>query len=302
MNPKTRTARFASRRGSAPIELIMWLPLLMFVFWIILAAGHLFLINCEVVVETRQMAWQGRHEPWRQGDGTYEEGEIPALHSSEAGRGLADLSQVANRYFQDNEDLPGDWSAKRGFLTARHSKVVPFTPALFSNMRIARSEHFVLGGVWDQREMPFEDRSEHKRLEPSEKFQYYFANPHRHVNFASLKQLASLGGVGQSSGSTKNPYQGTLPEKSKQLSRERQKILSAITDTKDEIERYEQQLQALRAETQPDEGAIAHVEADLAAAKDRLNRLDAALAKVENSIDIQNKIRQENAKRDGKEQ
>jgi len=280
----------------------MWLPLLMFVFWIILAAGHLFLVNCEVVVETRQMAWQGRHEPWRQGDGTYEEGEIPALHSSQAGRGLADLSQVADRYFQDNEDLPGDWSAKRGFLTARHSKVVPFTPALFSNMRIARSEHFVLGGVWDQREMPFEDRSEHKRLEPSEKLQYYFANPHRHVDFTPLKQLASIGGAGLGSGSGRNPYRDALPEESERLSRERQKILNSIADTEAEIGRYEQQLKDLRAETLPDDNAIADAEANLTAAEERLNRLEAALAKVEKSIEIQNKMRHENAEHDGKEE
>ena len=281
------------RRGIAAIEFVMWLPLMMFLFWMVLAAGHIFLIHCEVTAEVRHIAWQGRHEPWRGVPAPCVEGPLPPL--PRADRQFAEIAKVVRRHFRDNDSLPQSWEPDRGFLTAAHSKPIPFMIDLFADLDTARGEHAVLGGVWDYRELPFEDfseRHEHKRLEPSEKFLYH-SEPYRWIDFSPLKQLASLGGggVSQTVGAGWSAYQNNQRANDEVLRRKRREILRGIEQTNDEISRLERErdrleadLRRLRGEAEPDVDAINRVEDQLDRTEDQLDVERARLAHLNESL------------------
>ncbi len=298
-NQRRRCSTRSRRRGTAPIEFVMWLPLMMFVFWAVLVAGNIFLVNCEVTSDVRQMAWVGRDLPWRGTADTCQEQPLPDLPG--AGSELDAVGKVVDRYFRDSKELPANWKADRGFLASRHSKDIPFMIDAFAQLNVARSEHAVLAGVWGHHELPFEDvhqKSQHRQLEPSKKFRYY-ANSGGGINFSAFKQSKSLGGGGwqQTVNSGWEKCRDIDQRKGDLINGKKREILNGIEKTNREISGLQQQLSSLQGEEEPDHGAISRTQDQLNAEKDRLDDLDDSLRRLRESRNIQEGIKSEQKQR-----
>ena len=293
-----------NRRGAAQIEFVMWLPLIMSLFWVILTAGHIFLVHCEATTEVRQMAWQNRDEPWQTNSESCTEGDIPAL--STGGRELDEISPVVKRYFRDNDQLPDDWSPNRGFLTSQHDKETRFMVNLFAHLSTAHAEHAVLGGVWDHRELEFEKISEkhkHRQLVPSKKFCYY-ADPFRRIDFSPFKGLASPGGAGgfvQTVTSGWANYDGHMDSNREELSRKRQKITKGIDDTKELISDLTKQLDRLLEAKIRDMSKIFDIRERIRKEQQRLRSLNESIRHLDRSVRV-NAVLKRMAEGKGQEQ
>jgi hypothetical protein len=188
--PKKRRSKRRQRRGIAPIEFVLWLPLLMFLFWTVVGAGNIFLVNCEVTAKVRETAWQGRDEPWLCPPEGVSEGPLPNL--GDAQQAFDKVGSVIDQYFHDNRSLPSTWQANRGLLTAEDSREVRYMVKFLRDFSVARAKCAVLAGVWDRRELPFEDQAQHPRLQPSKKLTYY-ANADDAVDLSQVWDWSKLG-------------------------------------------------------------------------------------------------------------
>jgi hypothetical protein len=293
-NQRRRCTTRSRRRGTAPIEFVMWLPLMMFVFWAVLVAGNIFLVNCEVTSDVRQMAWVGRDLPWRGTASTCQEQPLPDLPG--AGSKLNAVGKVVDRYFRDNRELPANWKADRGFLTAQHSEDIPFMIDAFAQLNVARSEHAVLAGVWGHHELPFEDvhqKGQHKQLELSKKFRYY-TNSGGGLNSSAFTRLKSLGGGGwqQAVNSGWEKCRNIDQRKGDLINGKKREILNGIEKTKKEIGGLQQQLSSLQREEEPDHDTINRTQDQLNREYDRLDDLNDSLQRLKESRDIQNEIKE----------
>jgi len=151
---------------------------------------------------------------------------------------------------------------------------------LFMDLKTARDTHAVLGGVWDCRELSFENvaqRGKHPRLVPPKKFLYY-TRPMRFVDLSAWTDLIDMGtdGLAQQAESARNAFDQFSRRHSDQLRRRREVVERAIGQTKQRIVELTQRLSQLLSALPPDQEAIDRLRGQIQAEQQRLKQLEEA--------------------------
>lgn len=146
------------RRGNAPLELVLFLPLLMVMLAAIVTVAEVAIFDSQVAVVARHQAFQGRRSPWQSGPG-YEASDL----------GLREMEDIAD-ILGPSSKTPAD----AGLLVSKVSRPVPAMFARYvGRLPTAKGTCSVLGGVWDHQEIEFASQSNHPRLTLSKKINYF---------------------------------------------------------------------------------------------------------------------------------
>ena len=173
--------RRESRRGQAPLELAMFLPIFVLLLAAIFAIASAGLAVGESAWEATAKADGGKAAPWTSGsDYTLESLELP--HADILERVL---------------DGRPEYDPKAGVVVSTASKdprgpVDPFPGML----PLAEAMHATAGGSWDNRQIPFPEQAEHPRLTLDRRVAVFMGKRAMPLDgFAKLAAFAGGGGL-----------------------------------------------------------------------------------------------------------
>lgn len=208
-----------ARQGSAPIELTLALPIFMVLLSFIFAICSAAVTSIQVTSRARNSTFAKRHQPW--------------LHDSEE-LGSLDLGNVGI-ILGSKALVKPEGGMVQG--TASGSPEGMFGP-LKALTHEATREFFVLGGVWDQQEIPFK---KHSALTLTDKATYFG------VAGGELRKLDGLAGFAMIFPS--NAAFGTLRQRVQQGTESaRQQVHSRIAETQRELSQLARDLKQKRSE------------------------------------------------------
>lgn len=167
------------RRGQAPLELALFLPIFMLLLAAIFAITSAGLAVGEVSWKATEMADEGKATPWLSG-GEYTPEPLVLPHADT-------LERILDR-------RPG-YDPRAGIVVSEASKdargpVDPFDGLLPQ----AEAMHATAGGSWDNRQIPFPKQAEHPRLTLDRRVGVFAAG--RQMSFDRFAQLAAFAGGG----------------------------------------------------------------------------------------------------------
>lgn len=132
-----RLDRSRARRGMAPLEFVMALPVLLLLIVGITWLGFSVIGQTEVLIEARNKAWKRRFE---------DASKKPLMFPS-------GVSVAKNPFY----------SVEADYVTETSTKKVDVSP-MFSRLPGPRASHTILAGSWDYRAMPFDKAPEWELL------------------------------------------------------------------------------------------------------------------------------------------
>jgi hypothetical protein len=155
----------------------MFLPFLSLLLVVIFTVASVPVTYMTVAFESRSAAWKGRHQPWRPSE-LFQvvrlEAKLP--QDMDIGRILG-----GRPVFRPDRILKAE----------RQLKIPIFYVGFVGAFDDAQSTHYVMGGVWDHREIPFPEKARHRMLTPVKKF-YFFTRRGRTYDFSQFRSLAGF--------------------------------------------------------------------------------------------------------------
>jgi hypothetical protein len=145
-------------RGLATLEMAMLLPFACLLLMVIFSLASISLSWMSVTADVRRLAWQHRYAPWKQDTGDRSQ----TLSLPDA----ADVGLILGP--QPPAPPNGDLA-----VGLAERDVALFYEGFRGRIGKAKGDCALLGGVWDFREMPFENsRNGHPPLTPTPKWKY----------------------------------------------------------------------------------------------------------------------------------
>lgn len=154
-----------TRRGNASLELAIFLPLLALMIMGIFTVASYSISHCRIETETRQSAWKFRNVAWRSS-------ELKKLEVPVTGNDLVITTGSLKTHpaeFIRSEEKRTAYSFLQGIENGK-----------------LKNQHLVLGGVWDFREIQFQKKRNHSRLELGRKTEFFTKLPFRRDAFRVL--------------------------------------------------------------------------------------------------------------------
>ena len=131
-----------TRRGLSQIELTLVLPMMVTLLLAILSLGSVGISQTEVAIESRQDAWEHRHE------------DNPATLMVPGAESLEQvLRPDASQYLESGIS---DGEAEQ--------ELIAQLPGFFDGIASAKREDTMMSGTWDHRVLAFEEEGEHPAL------------------------------------------------------------------------------------------------------------------------------------------
>jgi len=259
------------RSGLATIEVALVLPLVAIIVLTMFSAASIIFTNLSVSGFSRFEAWSGRHRPWVSSP-DYSTKEIGLRVNAELDRILGDegrLSPTAVVFAEVEAEVPFCW---------------PET--VLADLKIARSEHFTTGGTWDYREIRFEGKGSHDRLEPTDKFQFFARS---RIDFSPLRGLETFASAARSTAlnTARKEHDRTYRQQQEEVKRRRREVWEALEEKELEEQALLAELESLDANDPSNAERIGELEArldevrgqlqDLHEAREQLDAASAAL-------------------------
>jgi len=249
---RSRMPRNCARRGTAQVELALFLPTYVAAILILLTIFSYARTRGRVSVETRHSAWMQRDRFGNQTDAL----DVGSAEAASVGRILA-----------GSQDPTG------GLVGASKSGDATIFLKSLDLMTSIQMEHHVLTDPWDHRVIPFETKSEHPRLVLARRTLVFGG-----LDIGVMRELASAAASGAAEAAGLN---GQLAQ---QRNDARQKIAAAkrrveqeIEQREDDVDRLEDELRDLEREVPPDEDRIEQV-------RSRINDLNREIERLEQKI------------------
>ena len=208
-----RRRRHAFRRGIAPLELALALPILMVMMSIIFGVCSVTETRMMTTTAARNNAFEKRHKPWEHAAQTLE---------------LSEVQKVA-KILGPSPVMP----AKGGLVSGTAASVPTGMFGPLSKLTLStQSERFVLGGGWDYQEIKF---TKHNALTLTDKAKY-FGMSSSEIN--AFKGLGSFGAGFASGGSV-----GQLQVQVQQALRDaRQEVTARLAEIQRQLKQLSSQL------------------------------------------------------------
>lgn len=213
------------RKGSAPLELTLALPILMVLLSIIFGICTVTETRMMTTTAARNNAFEKRHKPWEHDATTLE---------------LANVSKV-EKILGQSPIMP----ATGGLVSGKAANV---PTGLFGPLRkltlATQSERFVLGGGWDHQEINFE---KHSALTLTDKAKFFGLGASDFIAFKKLGGFSTgSGGGGGMIGQLQNQIQHTLQEARQEIEtrlaeipREMKPLASDLAKKEENLKRVE---------------------------------------------------------------
>lgn len=233
----TRSAarQFNNRRGMAPLEFTLALPILIALLSIIFGICSVAQTRMIVTTEARNSTFEKRHEPWQ--------------HQAERLE-LTDVEKVSIILGPTPIKMHADSGLVSG--SAKGSPQDLFGPLKLLNLQETTSQRFVLGGRWDQEEIAFE---KHAALTLTDKAEYFGMAS---GDLKSFKRVASLGGgvAGGSLASLHTASQSRIQQSQAAISQRLQRIEAELRQLDKELHEQKKKLASLEKNSPLDTRAI----------------------------------------------
>ncbi len=255
-NRHIRKLTTSRRRGAAPVEMVFCIPFLVGALALIFTLSSASLTKSQSAVSARQNAWQERNQKWQ-------DSETLKQHKSEVpGTGaLGLILGLGDGYKTDEGLLEGQ--DERGMAVAH--------PGYVSKNMTTDSSHFVMGGAWDHRRVPSEDRG---RLVPSNLFTSLpFDGMPDMSGFTDILSADTLANV------------GSLLDGSEildQLSQGKADALKRIAELKEKISELQKQIDELLEEVPPDLAKINALQQQIQEMYNEISDIQDAMGELDN--------------------
>ena len=263
---RTRQFHKSNRKGTAPIELTLFLPIYAAILMVLFTIFSFARTRGEVAVETRHEAWMNRSRPGK---------ETASLDVSQG-----DAEKVGRILNHKQDPTLGLVSATR----QKNATVYLKTLKLFTDIQF---NHAVMTDTWDYKTMSFEEQNRHSRLTLAE----------RTLVFGSIDRGAFGGLASATSG-----FAGKAGSLQQSLDQRRNQAMTRVNQAKAIVSRAisatESRLKSLNTELEEkldivpqDEQAISELKSRIAAAskevaslKKQMSDLDASATHLASSL------------------
>lgn len=228
--------QFDNRRGMAPLEFTLALPILVALLSMIFGICSFAQTRMMVTTQARNHTFEKRHEPWQ--------------HQAER-LDLAEVDKVSAILGPNPIKMPADSGLVSG--SAKGSPEGLFGPLklLFTE---TSSQRFVLGGRWDHEEIEFE---KHSALTLTDKAEYFGMAT---GDLESFKQIAKLGGgvTGGSAASLQAVSQSRIQQSQGAISQRLKKIETDLRTLDRVLNEQKRKLASLEKNNPLNNDAINH--------------------------------------------
>ncbi len=231
---RTAALRCNNRRGMAPLELALALPILVALLSIIFGICSISQTRMIVTVEARNQAFAKRHEPWK--------------HQAES-LNLTNVDKVNTILGPNPEKMQADAGLVSGESAASPQGL--FGPIKSLSLS-TNCQRFVFAGRWDHKEIDFK---KHAALTLTDKAEYFGLSS---SNLQSFKRIASFGGgfSGGSFGSLQSGVQASVGQSLATIRQRIQKIEAELRTLNSRLKEQERKLASLERAVPRDAGAI----------------------------------------------
>jgi hypothetical protein len=229
-----RNSKKSQRAGTAPLELVLALPILLVMLSIIFAVCTGAETRMVTTTTARNAAFEKRHEPWK--------------HNPEALE-LPNVERVKT-ILGPNPRMSASGGLVDGDASGTPKGI--FGPLRFVSMD-TKSRRFVLGGGWDYQELAFE---KHRALTVTEKAQYFGLDASKSSAFTNLAGFGGSSSIGSSFSSVANQVTHQIANANQRSSARIAQINSQLKTLSSKLKKQQQTLDELRKNPNPDWGAI----------------------------------------------
>jgi len=239
------------RKGIAPLELALALPILMVMLSIIFGVCSVTQSRMEVTISARDDAFKKRHQPWEHGAETF---DVPYV-------------QKVDAILRQDRKMP----SSSGLVSGVGASV---PQGLFGPLKIleqqltATAELSVFGGGWDHQEIEFK---KHNALTLTEKAKCFGVTA---SELDAFKKLGGFGGGGGSSfGQVQGQVQRTLQNASQEITARLGEIDRQLKQLTRQINQQKQQLEILRKTPFADPSEIRSLDQQVKKTQSRIDNL-----------------------------
>lgn len=247
------------RKGMAPLELALALPILMVMLSMIFGVCNVTETRMMTTTAARNHAFAKRHQPW--------------LHAQES-IDLRDVGKV-DRMLGPSPVMP----ARGGLVTGSAKGVATkmFGP-LSDFVWQAESKRFVLGGGWDYQEINF---AEHSKLSLPKQATYFGMPPSVVDGFSGIGNLA--GAAAGSFGQTQGQVKQILHEARQKVVRRVAEIQSELKQSSNRLNEQKRHLASLQSVPFVDPGALSSMQTEIDKTEDGIKTLKEELVRQQDA-------------------
>ncbi len=250
------SVRLGKRRGTAQIELALFLPTY--------AAMIMIMFTVFSFTRTRgQTAVDARHEAWMKRDKTGSQTEVLSVSAADTEQ----LGRILN-----NEQDPS-----LGLVTAssqKNARIYLKTLDLLTDIRL---DHAVLTDPWDYRTIPFEEQQQHPRLQADKRISVFGT-----VNRGAFASLASVtAGFSAEASVIQQNVRQSRARASRRVSRAKETVAQKISETEMSLDRLNDDLRNELRLVPPNEQEIAELRSRIDKATQVISTLKQQLSKLD---------------------
>jgi len=246
-----RRRHYLLRRGIAPLELALALPILMVMLSIIFGVCSVTETRMMTTTAARNNAFEKRHKPWEHDAQTLE---------------LSEVQKVA-KILGPSPRMPA-----KGGLVSGNAASAPtgmFGP-LSEIKRDPQSERFVLGGGWDYQEIEFK---KHNALTLTEKAKYFGLSSSKINAFKGLGSFGAGFAGGGSIGQMQGQVQQALQDARREVTARLAEIQRQLRQLSSQLSQQKQQLANLRKNPGDDPSSIRNAEQQVKKTQTKIDKL-----------------------------
>lgn len=237
------------RKGLAPLELALALPILMVMMSLIFGVCSATHARMNATQAARNAAFAKRHTPWKHDAQTLT---------------LPDLQKVS-RILGPSPIMP----AGGGMVSGEGADVPTHMFGPLSDVLLSTScERFVLGGGWDFQEVEFK---KHKALILTDKAKYFGV---RSNDIDAFKSLGGFGaGFGGNAGSSMGQVQQALQSAQQDITARLNEIQTQLRQLNNQLKQQKQSLANLRSNPSSTPASIRHAEQQVKSTQSKIDTL-----------------------------